>query len=313
MDHQPACIFQRNEVQCLEGMIWRGVDEQASSEDKIDVEFSDQMRTPFAKAVTQGCTSLTAFPKSGVTYLSFLLFHCLSVDGSNIHDIERKHVIDIHAQPEAVHEAGNASRLIKSHLPHRAGSELIRAFGKVVYLVRDPIDVMMSSWDFGHLVRGTERETVSAAFREFVQTWVETGGTAFPEYGSWVDHVMGWLSQTDVPIHAVRYDDLVDHPDRELRRILDYLDADVSADRLKLAVERSSMRSMSAFEEQEIREKIDGPFYSRTAPVKLDRGYRFINTGHKRSYDTVLNDEQRVIADKVFAPAQQKIATWSSA
>ena len=45
--------------------------------------------------------SLSAFPKSGVTYLSFLMFHSLFPDSCNIRDLESKYVIDIHGNPQA--------------------------------------------------------------------------------------------------------------------------------------------------------------------------------------------------------------------
>src|SRR5580704_13818757 len=49
----------------------------------------------------QSLVSLSAFPKSGVTYLSFLLFHGLFPDSADVHDLERKYIIDIHAHPRA--------------------------------------------------------------------------------------------------------------------------------------------------------------------------------------------------------------------
>src|SRR5471030_63928 len=138
--------------------------------------------------------SLSAFPKSGVTYLSFLMFHCAFPDTCDIHDLESKYVIDIHGFPQANFGDPLAPRLIKSHFPCVPGLPFVSRIAKSVYLIRDPIDVMMSAWDFKALL-GAEAsaEQKAAAFRVYVRRWVETGGTDFVEFGSWVNHVRSWL------------------------------------------------------------------------------------------------------------------------
>ena len=61
--------------------------------------------------------SLSAFPKSGVTYLGFLMFHCLFGDAAEIGDLERKYVIDIHAWPALRFAMPEGPRIVKSHFP----------------------------------------------------------------------------------------------------------------------------------------------------------------------------------------------------
>ena len=246
--------------------------------------------------------SLSAFPKSGVTYLSFLMFHSLFPDSCNIRDLESKYVIDIHGNPQAAFADPNAPRLIKSHFPHIKGFPFINRVAKSVYLLRDPIDVMMSAWDFKALLGADASEAVkAAAFRTYVRRWVETGGTEFPDYGSWVNHVRSWLNQQEIPVHLVTYRNLVDHPQRELKAILDFLGIAVPEARRNIAIERSSMKAMAAMEEKEVDSGTDGIFFRQSLASGYGKGHRFVNKGYRNSLQSVLTEEERKIAERTFA------------
>jgi hypothetical protein len=248
----------------------------------------------------QSLVSLSAFPKSGVTYLSFLLFHSLFPDGADVHDLERKYIIDIHAHPRAPPAAIGGMRLFKSHLPYNPAVPIIKATNKAIYLIRHPIDVMMSAWDFENLVGGGNRTTQSPAFHDYVARFISTGGMAFPEYGPWIQHVRSWLGQSQIPVHLLTYQDLVAEPVGELEKILAFLGAQISAERVAHAVERSSMKSMAALEEQEVEKGIEGVFFNKKLSTGYGKGHRFINKGHKNSYDKMLTAEERAKADAMF-------------
>jgi hypothetical protein len=248
----------------------------------------------------QGITSLSAFPKSGVTYLSFLLFYSLFSDDCDIHDLERKYILDIHAYPDAKFGDPRAPRLIKSHFPYNPAIPAIRLTNKAIYLIRHPIDVMMSAWDFVPLVTGGVRETQSPAFRAYVRRWVRSGGDAFPEYGTWIGHVRSWLGQSNIPVHLVTYENLVDSPERELTSILGFLGIQVPAERQRMAIDRSSMKSMATLESQEVENRINGIFFRDSLAVGYGQGHRFVNKGYRNSYETLLSSQERAIADMTF-------------
>lgn len=248
----------------------------------------------------QGIVSLSAFPKSGVTYLSFLLFHCFLSDDHDVHDIERKYILDIHAYPTATFVDAAAPRLIKSHFPYNPAIPAVRLTAKTIYLMRHPIDVMMSAWDYEHLVTGTAPDTQSPAFRAYVQRWLMSGGLMMPQFGPWTHHVRSWLGQTSIPLHLVTYEKLVDNPERELKSIIDFIGIDVPIQRQQVAIERSSMNSMAALESQEVERRIDGVFFRNSLALGYDRGGRFINKGYRNSYAAVLTPQERALADKTF-------------
>jgi hypothetical protein len=247
----------------------------------------------------QGITSLCAFPKSGVTYLSFLLFYSLFSDDCDIHDLERKYVLDIHAYPDAQFREPRAPRLIKSHFPYNAAIPAVRLTSKAIYLIRHPIDVMMSAWDFGGLIDGTPRDVHAPALRNFVQRWLMTGGEYAP-FGSWIGHVRSWLSQRNIPVHLVFYERLVDSPDRELKSILDFIGIEVPDERRSIAIDRSSMKSMAALERKEVKDRVEGIFFRNGLAAGYGKGQRFVNKGYRNSYDKLLTVEERALADRVF-------------
>jgi Sulfotransferase domain len=247
----------------------------------------------------EGVASLSAFPKSGVTYLSFLLFYSLFDDGCDIHDLERKYIIDIHAYPNADFAYPLAPRVIKSHFSYNPTVPAVRLTSKAIYLIRHPIDVMMSAWDFGGLISGAAPDTRSPALRSYVQRWLVTGGD-YPPFGAWVQHVRSWLGQQNIPVHLVTYQNLVDNPELELKRILEFLGIQVQAARQRIAIERSSMKSMAALESQEVENRVDGIFFRDGLAKGYGQGHRFINKGYRNSYQTVLTSEERLLADRTF-------------
>jgi Sulfotransferase domain len=248
----------------------------------------------------QDLVSLSAFPKSGVTYLSFLLFYSYFPDDCDIHDLERKYVLDIHAYPNATFTNLRGPRLIKSHFPYNLNIPAVRLTTKSIYLMRHPIDVMMSAWDYQHLIGGTGRDTQSPAFRAYVNHWLMSGGIMIPQFGSWTDHVRSWLGQRNIPVHLVTYEKLVDDPERELKSIIDFVGIKVAPEQQRIAIERSSMKSMAALESQEVEKRIDGIFFRSSLATGYGQGHRFINKGYRKSYENVLTLAERALADKTF-------------
>ena len=244
--------------------------------------------------------SLSAFPKSGVTYLSFLLFYSFFSDECDIHDLERKCIVDIHAYPNATFDDTRALHMVKCHyLYDPAFYPLLRSINRAIYMIRHPIDVMMSGFDFDHLVAGAVPETQSPEFRAFVKRWIASGGQT-THWGSWTQHIRSWLRQTTIPVHLVTYENLVDDPERELKSIINFIGVKVPAERQHIAIERSSMKAMAALESHELAKRINGIFFRNDLAVGYGHGLRFINKGYRNCYETVLTPEERTLADKTF-------------
>lgn len=244
---------------------------------------------------------LSAFPKSGVTYLAFLLFHCCFNEDVDIRDLERRYVIDIHAWPDLAFAGTEAPRIIKSHFPFAEDKPGVGRTAKAIYLIRHPIDVMMSAWDYRQYLDPGGAPADAAALRQFVGDWLGSGGAGFEVAGTWRHHVRSWLDQRTVPVHLVTYADLVDRPMRALTDILAFLELTVPAARMEQAVARSTMQAMAALEEEEVRQRRTGVFFRPELARGYDHGRRFINKGHRNCYHTILTEAERLRADQVFA------------
>jgi hypothetical protein len=96
------------------------------------------------------------------------------------------------------------------------------------------------------------------------------------------------------------YENLVDNPERELKSVLDFIGIPVSDERQRVAIERSSMKSMAAMESQEFEKGIEGIFFHQRLGPGYRQGMRFINKGYRKTYDSILTAEERSLADKTF-------------
>nr|XP_016852911.1 PREDICTED: sulfotransferase family cytosolic 2B member 1 [Anolis carolinensis] len=99
-------------------------------------------------------------------------------------------------------------RLLTTHLPYPALAEaLAKAKPKVIYLARNPKDVAVSYYHFCQMANFFPDP---GSFEEFVQKFLD--GTV--HYGSWFEHVKGWLScQEESNISYFTYEEL--HQDLE--------------------------------------------------------------------------------------------------
>jgi hypothetical protein len=182
---------------------------------------------------------LVEFPKSGITWLSFLLAN-LEV---RISGIEKEinffniidYVADIHGSIYINEKElpGFGCRLIKSH------SEFNPKYTKLIYLVRDPRTVMISYFYFLKNL-GIYQNGISEFIRD-------------NRYGAacWNRHVHGWVNQSVLQqkIIFVRYEDLHTGPVQLLNNIVKYLGLNIQPEKIQEAVNASSFENMRNYEE----------------------------------------------------------------
>lgn len=183
---------------------------------------------------------LVSFPKSGATWMDFLMANVhLQMSGQNrkvtffnVHNF----IPDIHysrdVKPLAMHFPG--FRVMKSH------SDLNPYYKNVVYVIRDPRDVMVSYY---HFVRGLG--TFNGAISEFIRT---------EKYGirAWVRHAKGWWESSPVslPFILIRYEDLQKDAAGQLIRLYDFIGYDVPISVIEKAIELSNFDAMKSLEKK---------------------------------------------------------------
>jgi hypothetical protein len=250
-------------------------------------------------------TYIAAFPKSGITYLNFMLFHILFDRPQDTRLIDSDYIFDLHESLARVPPPSDVPRYVKIHSPFTPQLPLRQRSNRAVYLLRDPIDIMMSVWDFMHLtgeqgLLEASPEQDAALLQRFAQHWVTTGGLVYPWAGSWKQNVESWLDQTELPLLVVCYERLKAQPFEELRRILRFLGREASDERLMAAIEAGKPDNMRKLESEEIDKRISGVFYRPSLSKGYARGYRFVGRLHQGSWEKVLNPGARQAANRTF-------------
>jgi hypothetical protein len=212
---------------------------------------------------------LVAFPKSGITWLSYMMANInLLMSGKigqraslfNLNDL----IPDIHVSRNLVPPTMSfpGFRIIKSH------SNYNPKYTKVILLVRNPIDVMAS-----YFVFLTALNQFSGSISEMI---------THPSFGvgAWTSHTTGWLdnARPEMSFCLVKYEDLRNDPQDSLRELYRLMGIDLSDETLTVAAERSNLFSMRSDEDH---------FNTRHPALA---GFEFVRRGADRGPRTVMDE-----------------------
>lgn len=202
---------------------------------------------------------LVSYPRSGNTWLKFMVAHLLTGEEVGF-DRSEELVPPVGMHAGAPRMAPSGGRVIKSHEPYRRLHG--RAYGDVVYLVRDGRDVAVSY--YFHQIR---RDFFAGGFSEFLTHFLrgEVEG-----YGAWHEHVESWLARPGVArTLVVRYEDLLADTAAELARVAAFLGARPDDATLRAVVESNTATRMRSKEDDSAllarRKRNDVPFVRRAA------------------------------------------------
>ena len=181
---------------------------------------------------------ILSFPKSGNTWTRFLIANLIypetPADFSNINRLT--------PDPEAMSKRELAKmprpRIIKSH------QYFDPRYPRVIYIVRDPRDVMLSMYHFQRKCRVIEDQF---PLEKYATQFI--AGKTSP-YGSWGDNVASWLvtRQNRPGFLLLRYEDMLEDAARELNKVVAFLQIPPDAERIANAVRRSAADEMRKLE-----------------------------------------------------------------
>jgi hypothetical protein len=217
---------------------------------------------------------LAAYPRSGSTWLKFMLFELLSGEAAGFRNSSAAipHVGSHHAARPLL---PGGHRLIKTHEPYR------EVYNKAVYLVRDVRDVVLS--EFSHWKwLGVGTADLDSFLVQFLQ-----GRSHGYGFGSWDNHVNSWLDGSTVPgreILVVKYEDIRQHTVETLSKITGFLD--VQADRQVIGAAASGNTI------DQMREKEDRVRDTLFADKRYLEGVRFVGKGRAGGWRERLNEDQ---------------------
>lgn len=183
---------------------------------------------------------IVEYPKSGITWLSFLISNALLLASKSkmrttFFNVQML-IPDVHLVrtiPKHTFWGPQFPKFIKSH------SEYTSRYKNVIYIVRDPLSVMKSYYRY-NINLGIWK----GDFEEFVLK---------SPYGlkNWMSHLESWLknSNNGFRLHLVKYEDLVDSPLNTLSDLLTNLGIVLDEKILKQSISYSSVSEMRQSED----------------------------------------------------------------
>lgn len=211
---------------------------------------------------------LGSYPKSGITWIRFILFEILSGQQAGFKSInELMPGVGMHSK--ALRLLPENGRLVCTHEQYH------KDYHRAIYVVRDARDVLLSEFAFL-----TALEFFHGDLDKFISHFLFTPVSAYG-WGPWQRHIHSWL---DSPIAGtenlllMRYEDLRQDPVAGFSRMAEFLGVKVDQEKIRVAVANNSLQKMR---EKEIKE-----------PVRASIKGRFVREGAVRGWLSKLSPSQ---------------------
>ena len=185
-------------------------------------------------------TFIASYPRSGNTWTRFLIANLMHPERPVTFANIEKIIPDTSALSSRQLKRVPRPRLLKTH------EYFEPRYRKVIYLVRDPRDVVVSLYNFRRKYRSVDD---SYPIERYVAERFLPGDLDV----SWGEHVGSWLAtrMNQPGFLLVRYEDLLQDPSRELSRLAGFLGITARREALSQAIERSSANRLRQLEEIE--------------------------------------------------------------
>ncbi len=187
-------------------------------------------------------TFLVSFPRSGNTWTRFLVCNLTNPDDPVTFAELESRIPEIYDVTDRALRAFPRPRIIKSH------ESFDPRYKKILYVVRDPRDVLLSYYEFQLKRRViTEECSLEKFLPRFIESELE------PKTGSWRDHVVSWTATRGGQKNflCLRYEDMLANPEDAAKKIASFLGLDSNPERIARAVELSSADRMRDLEKQQ--------------------------------------------------------------
>ncbi|XP_066437265.1 amine sulfotransferase-like [Eleutherodactylus coqui] len=185
---------------------------------------------------------LVTYPKSGTVWTQ----QTLSLIFNEGHRNGTEHVENILRVPWIEYELGNADfksrpspRLFTSHLPYYLMPKDLRfRMGKIIYVYRNPKDVLVSYYHFYNL---NPKFKSGINWEIFTERFIS--GKVFG--GSWFDHVRGWYThKEDFNILFVTYEEMKKDLRSAVLKICKFVGITLNEKAIDIVVEKATFKNM---------------------------------------------------------------------
>lgn len=221
------------------------------------------------RALSPGDVFVGAYPRSGSTWLRFLLLEVLSGQCAEFDSVNTLlPSVGEHRGSPALLPGGG--RLIKTHENYRP------EYRKAVYLVRDARDVLLSEYAY-QKAKGWFESDFDSYLLAFLKGKVNA-------YGSWQEHVRDWTgaASRSANILVLRYEPMRQNTVAALEKVFQFIGVEVGREQLQKAVDSNSLERMKAKED-------------KSRQLRQDR---FVRSGSVRGWEGKLTAAQLELIDR---------------
>jgi muconolactone delta-isomerase len=195
---------------------------------------------------------LASYPRSGSTWLRFMLFESLLGESSGFNSVNQA-IPDVKSHRVGLPLIPGGSRLIKTHEVYHS------EYRKAVYLVRDPRDVALSEYAYQ-----TALGLVDQNLDDYLTRFLHEGVNPF---ASWRAHVESWLT---APLNkenllVLRFENLRTDTVKTITQIAAFLGLNPDEGRIRRAIADNTVERMRAKE--------------KDAPQRASKRGQFIRSG----------------------------------
>ena len=242
---------------------------------------------------------IASFPKSGSTWMRFIIAHLLFDVGKD-KSVIRAMVPSIHDWRGGLDYSWQGAHPAKIHLaceniPNRMATH------SAIYMIRNPLDIVDSAISYFKPDKQGRADLIHQfSVNGSTEPWFSVLG-----YTSWNNNVDSWINKEhDFPVKVIRYEDLLENPVENVQNVADFLDVSVTKKKVKNIVQETSFEKMKETENQELISGESGVFFDEHKYSKAE--FTFMRTGKLGGYrDNLTKDEISKLLD-YYGPYMEK-------
>ncbi|MEA2507369.1 MAG: hypothetical protein QOH48_1987 [Actinomycetota bacterium] len=231
---------------------------------------------------------LASYPRSGTTWMRFLLAQALSGESSEFKAI-RRIIPYVGQHRNALPVLPGGGRMMYSHDRFsRAATQ------RAIYVVRDVRDVALSEYQWQQRIG-----VFKGDLDRFIGDFVSGRGNPF---GSWGAHVDSWVEADRISegrLHVVKFEDLKRDASTVLASALAFLGVSLNEVEIEDVVASNSVEMMRQKEDR----AAQGSFKQRV----VKRNVRFINAGSVGGWQKTLSKANERLLETAFGPQMLRL------